>query len=184
MESPSTIYGSCLSKFSLNHCVEYFCFMGRTSEKVSILCRFKLIFSYNVFIYTYMIFCDKVSRFFSLPITEKRQFYRAISQNFAPFIFPRGWWLWLSCYNWNLLTSQERTMIITPWDLNTIPFKAGIIGGIRFKTLYLREATAPFLRILSVSAIRSLWCHDGYDHGDTWIDEFAPPSCFTNFKIR
>ena len=26
--------------------------------------------------------------------------------------------------------------------------------------------------------------HDGHDHGDTWIDEFAPPSCFSNFKIR
>lgn len=36
-----------------------------------------------------MQFCDKVLRFFSLPITEIKQFNRAISQNFAPFyLFP------------------------------------------------------------------------------------------------
>ena len=39
-----------------------------------------------MFAYTYKLFSDQVIRFFGLPITQKRQFYRANSQNFASYL--------------------------------------------------------------------------------------------------
>jgi len=55
-------------------------------------------------------------------------------------------------------------MIVTPWDPNTIPFEAGMIGEICVKKLYQREATTPFSKIFCICAHLSPWRHNGHDH--------------------
>ena len=55
-------------------------------------------------------------------------------------------------------------MIITPWDPNTTPFKAGMIGEIRLKKLYQLEVTPPFSKIFCICAHLSRWRHNGHDN--------------------
>ena len=50
-------------------------------------------------------------------------------------------------YNQSLLTPQERTMVITPWDPNITPLDAGTIGEIRLKSCLSQRPRRHFWKL-------------------------------------